>query len=181
LPLHGELCNLDILFNHLIHLEIPTCAIFCILKKKAAMYQSHSAMCSLSQLSVPFICRPLLDQHGARTQTIRFRSLLSLQCTRLCPNMVPIGCLWGFASRVNTRVINRQLTRHGCERHQCQRGGSILRGRMRHKISAQHSRHIVPHRLKPSWHQEDVQDAITNYHVTTRCLIKCSRSWRLMV
>ena len=27
-----------------------------------------------------------------------------LQCIRLCPKMVPIGCLWEFASRVNTSV-----------------------------------------------------------------------------
>ena len=58
LHIHGELCNLDILFNYLIHVEIRPCAIFCILKKKAAMCRSHAVVCTLSQLSVPFIRRP---------------------------------------------------------------------------------------------------------------------------
>ena len=73
----------------------------------------------------------------------------------------------GFISQLEySQLINLRklaLTSHSCHQppnhppgedwQQCQIESSILRGRKRHKINAQHSHHMVPDRLKPIWHR----------------------------
>ena len=54
-----------------------------------------------------------------------------------------------FATSINTRVINRQVTLGSCDQHQCQIGFPILCGRKRHKINVRYSHPTVSKRLKP--------------------------------
>ena len=58
LHVHGEGCNLFSQYNRLIWLEITESAIYCTLEKRCAMCRRYSAICGLSQFSVPIILRP---------------------------------------------------------------------------------------------------------------------------